>query len=91
LYCQQQTVPEISWSVSIQASLTTKAGTCRLLRKSFPIYKAEKASPSNGALALVSSLIYLATSMATLMPALPISNLIHFRAWATFSSSTTAL
>jgi hypothetical protein len=54
-------------------------------------YKAEKASPSDGALALVSSRIYLATSMATLMPALPISNLIHFRAWATFSSSTTAL
>jgi len=26
LYCQQQTVPEISWSVSILARFTTKAG-----------------------------------------------------------------
>ena len=76
LYCQQQTVPEISWSVSILARFTTKAGalTWRSPRKSFAIYKAEKASLSDGALALVNSRICRATSMATQTPALPISS-----------------
>jgi len=46
-----------------------------LAKKSFAIYKAEKASLSAAALALVNSRICLATSMATLTRALRISNL----------------
>jgi hypothetical protein len=72
----------------------TKAGSSTRgtrKRKSFAIYKAEKASLSAGALAFVNSRICLATSMATPTRALLISNLNGFQAWATFSSSTTAL
>ena len=66
------TVPEISWSVSILARFMTKAGSSTRgtrKRKSFAIYKAEKASLSAGALAFVNSRICLATSMATPTPA----------------------
>jgi hypothetical protein len=61
LYCQQQTVPEISWSEPL---------IWRSPRRSFATYKAEKASLFAGALALVNSRICLVTSMPTPAPAL---------------------
>jgi hypothetical protein len=96
LYCKQNTVPEIAWVVSLLArcmTSMTKAGPAHLQlgKKVFATSKGAKRCPFDGALRTAKHHIIPAKPMAMLMPASQTSGLIASLAWATSSSSITAL
>ena len=103
LYCQQQTVPEISWSVSILARFTTKAGAphMALAKKVLRYLQGRKRIPLRWCARscqqphLPGHIYGYADARPLITIALlsaPLtSNPIDFRAWATSSLSTTAL